>query len=425
MVKCLNELTAVVVQTGTLAESERMVRQVVAMQRKVLGPEHADVADSLDSLAGVLTDEGELAEAEETQRESLAMNRKLLGERHPTVAWSVYNLAGILINRGKFAEAEAASREAVTKFEALDNNKNVPPLILDGLTEVLRAEGKSAEAAALSRERMARSELGRNESVARHPGEPGPFVGRGFLRGRMGRWREAAADLSRVAELRSDDYGYYNNLDDHYLVFLGAALVEAGDLEAYRRLGGRIRQRFGGTDSGELATLMAWACLLGPSPEQADMATISRLADTGVDRYQGNVHLVRRQSCKALAEYRQGRFASAAEWASRALSQPECRWDRELRRRADCRRVDASMVLAMAKYQLHQLDEARAALSRGMEIADQKLPKLESGDLGEGWDEWVFTDLLTREAKALIEGDPKTGDEGKTIGPSSPRKDPP
>src|SRR5262249_17433459 len=127
-----------------------------------------------------------------------------------------------------------------------------------------------------------------------------PFVGRGFLRGRMGRWREAADDLSRVAELRSDDYGYYNNMDDHYLVFLAAALVQGDDLDAYGRLRGQIRQRFGGTASGELATLMAWACLLVPPPEPGDMVTIGRLADTGVERYQGFLHLVFRQSCKAL-----------------------------------------------------------------------------------------------------------------------------
>jgi hypothetical protein len=110
---------------------------------------------------------------------------------------------------------------------------------------------------------------------------------------------------------------------------------------------------------------------------------------------------------QALAEYRQGRFVSAAEWASKALSQPEYRSDRELRRRAYCRRADATMVLAMANYQLHQLEEARAALRRGLEIVDKKLPKIESGDLGESWVEWVLAQALMPEAKALIEGGSK------------------
>jgi hypothetical protein len=62
------------------------------------------------------------------------------------------------------------------------------------------------------------------------------------------------------------------------------------------------------------------------------------------------------------------------------------------------------MLLAMSNYQLRQLDQARAALRRGLEMAE-KLPKIESGDLGWFWDEWVFAQVLMREAKALIEGE--------------------
>ena len=95
------------------------------------------------------------------------------------------------------------------------------------------------------------------------------------------------------------------------------------------------------------------------------------------------------------------------------------------RQGAHCRSVDVSMLLAMANYQLHQLEEGRAALRRGLEIADKKLPKLEISDLGECWDEWVFAHVLTREARALIEGAAKAGSETKTSDPSALRKDVP
>ena len=83
------------------------------------------------------------------------------------------------------------------------------------------------------------------------------------------------------------------------------------------------------------------------------------------------------------------------------------------------------MLLAMSNYQLGQLDEARAALRRGLEIADKKLLKIESGDLGWCWDEWVFAQVLMREAKALIEGGANAGTETKANDPSALRKDPP
>jgi hypothetical protein len=66
------------------------------------------------------------------------------------------------------------------------------------------------------------------------------------------------------------------------------------------------------------------------------------------------------------------------------------------------------MVLAMSCYQLRQPDPCRAALARGLEIADKQLPKIESGDLGPYWPDWVFADMLMHEARALIEGSSKS-----------------
>ena len=82
------------------------------------------------------------------------------------------------------------------------------------------------------------------------------------------------------------------------------------------------------------------------------------------------------------------------------------------------------MLLAMSNYRLSRLDQALAALARGLEIANTKQPKLENGDLGRSWNGWVFADMLMREAKALIESGAKAGGETKTNDPSL-RKDAP
>jgi predicted metal-dependent hydrolase len=62
------------------------------------------------------------------------------------------------------------------------------------------------------------------------------------------------------------------------------------------------------------------------------------------------------------------------------------------------------MVMAMAKWRLKRPDEARAALAKGDEIIETKLPKIEKGDLGEGWENWIIAHVLAKEAKELIEG---------------------
>jgi hypothetical protein len=160
-----------------------------------------------------------------------------------------------------------------------------------------------------------------------------------------------------------------------------------------------------------------------PSSDRADLDADSRLAETGVSLYKGDWELLFFQSCKALAEYRQGRFASAAQWALKALSQPEHATGLEML--DDSWRVGAQMLLAMSNHQLRRPDEARAALSSGLKLADAKLPRLESGDLGRFWPDLVRADVLMREAKALIERNAKADDETKTNPATSVRKHPP
>jgi serine/threonine protein kinase len=393
---CLYELAEVLNITGTLAETETTVRQALAMQRKILGREDKSVASSLIELAEVHAAKGEWAEAEDTAREAVAIRKKLLVDRHPDTAFSLYYLSETLLHRGKIAEAEAAARESDSMVVKLmgDEHLFVPWWFLKGTPDILRAEGKLTEATALVHERIDKQEQELSDRLSKQPERPDFLRDRGCLRGRTGRWTEAAADLSKAVLLRPDYHSTF--------YFLAAALAESGDLEAYRRLCLQIRERFGGTESIDLAASMAWSCLVVPSHNPRDAITDSRLADAGVRFYKGERRLLGYQSCKALAEYRRGQFASAMEWAVKTLSQPEYAWGWELVN--DSKRVGASMVLAMSNYQLHQPDQARAALARGLEFANKKLPKLERDDLSVHWPDWVFAQVLMREARALIEG---------------------
>lgn len=56
----------------------------------------------------------------------------------------------------------------------------------------------------------------------------------------------------------------------------------------------------------------------------------------------------------------------------------------------------------MGGQQLKQPDEARNSLAQAAQIFETNLPKLESGDLGENWPEWLVARLLLREASELL-----------------------
>jgi len=98
------------------------------------------------------------------------------------------------------------------------------------------------------------------------------------------------------------------------------------------------------------------------------------------------------QFTKGWAKYRQGRFASAVEWMQQVLARTGQDLDRD---------AEAYAVLAMAQYQLKQVSEARASLAKGV-ASDSG----DSGELGGGGFNWIIAQLLLREARALIEGQP-------------------
>ncbi len=69
------------------------------------------MASTLELLGFALMNQGKLAEAEPAFREALAIQKKLLGTEHPDVAKSVNNLASLLQSLGKLAEARLVLSE--------------------------------------------------------------------------------------------------------------------------------------------------------------------------------------------------------------------------------------------------------------------------------------------------------------------------
>ena len=111
---------------------------------------------------------------------------------------------------------------------------------------------------------------------------------------------------------------------------------------------------------------------------------------------------------RGLLEYRLGNYSASSQWMLRL--QEDLELDEDLR---EFVLPLSYLVLAMSQHHLGRPDEARQALSKGTELAQAKLPKLDSGDLGPNWQNWIIAHALLREAKALIEGSSRAGDGTK------------
>ena len=80
---------------------------------KALGPDHPNVATSLNNLAELYRTQGQYAQAEPLYKRSLAIVEKALGPNHPNVATSLENLA--VLYRVTKREAQASELEKRAK----------------------------------------------------------------------------------------------------------------------------------------------------------------------------------------------------------------------------------------------------------------------------------------------------------------------
>jgi len=437
--KCMSELASFLVEDHS-GEAEAMILEALAMQRKLLGNTNADVARSLENLAVIRWRNDDFVATEALWREVLAIYRSVFGPEHPEVARMLGAVADMLNRQGKHAEAEATWREALMMGEKFVGEEHFFTSMTRGnLMDLLRNQGRLTELERLLQDELLRAVklYGNTEKLANPCDRLGDFLlsqhkfneaqelldtiltpaimnqprsarllqARGNMLARTCRWKEAGADFSRMIELEPEDNWTY--------LRLAPLLLESGDVAAYRLLCARTTDRFASTQDFYAALTTVYLSLLSPLPG-ADLSTESRLADLTITTGAGDPGEPYFDFCKGFVEYRQKHFASAADWEYKSLGASNS-WE--------ALHVATHMVLSMAHHQLHQTEQARATMLKGSEIAETKLPKIESGDIGDDWVDWLIAHTLMREAKALIEGESKIADSPKPGEPPLVRRE--
>jgi tetratricopeptide (TPR) repeat protein len=120
----LNDLGLMYRDQGDYAQSEQLLMEALAMDRKILGAKHTSLALALNNLALVQRRKGDLADAEGTYREALAMQRELEGDVHPDVANTLNNLAFVRYDRGDLHGALELEGESVGIYRKLFSGDN-------------------------------------------------------------------------------------------------------------------------------------------------------------------------------------------------------------------------------------------------------------------------------------------------------------
>jgi len=202
----------------------------------------------------------------------------------------------------------------------------------------------------------------------------------GQMHGRRGHWPAAITNYFHTVEFMPGDHLAYHNLAPLFL--------QVGDVEGYQHHRQRMLRQFSATSDPVIAERIAKDCLILP-PATSELAAITKMAETAMAANPASGYF---EFVKGFAEYRQGHWAAALDMLQQVVPKPGDRY----------RTGEAFMVLAMAQYQLHQVDDARATLAKGVELVETKLPNLEKGTLDEMWNDWIIIHLLMREAQTLI-----------------------
>ncbi len=395
-------------------KSEPYLREAYELKKR-MGNDPVGLASAMHLYSGFLTN---AEDGERMLRDGLDLFRKHLPPGHPKTIQGVFSLGQHLLSSGKSDEAERVLREALSGFHTTHNpNHPYQSIVLRFLAEALLLQGKGDEAESVVREQVSATPThgGHQDLLYRVvafrracaldaeilKNIKGDFLMQDWIHNqgdkiasfaRSGRWQEAITELAKVIE-----DGTANHLLFHLLAPL---LVASGDAEGYRRHCERIQVQFVATRDPLVAERMAKACLILPGSgvdfQKLDQwVRIAMTADTNDSLFQYS------QFVSGLAAYRQNDCTRASEILQPLLNHPSGE---------PYPRIEAWTVLAMANHKLNRIEEARTALTNGLDLARTKLPQIEADDLGVLWNDWVVVLALFREARTLIEGN----DPGET-----------
>jgi tetratricopeptide (TPR) repeat protein/tRNA A-37 threonylcarbamoyl transferase component Bud32 len=142
--------------TKALDEATPLALQTWRGRARILGPEHRDTLDSLDTYANSLANPDQHDEAIRLFRECLAARRRTLGEGHPDTVISINNLATCLFRAGEYSVAIPLYREAA-ELHRVAGRETELAIASGNLGNCLAMAGQLNEADRVLRETLERS----------------------------------------------------------------------------------------------------------------------------------------------------------------------------------------------------------------------------------------------------------------------------
>jgi serine/threonine-protein kinase len=153
----LINLGAIAKELGRFDDAERRYRRALEIYRGWYGPQHFEVAATLTMMSRALIPRGRVREAGDMLREALAIREKVFGPDHPSVASTVNELGNLALAERRLDDAEAAFRRVSGIYERTYRGRHyLIGIARSNLGSVLLERGRYGEAERLYRDAIAR-----------------------------------------------------------------------------------------------------------------------------------------------------------------------------------------------------------------------------------------------------------------------------
>ena len=142
-----NNIGTILYAQGDLAGALEWTKRGLAIDEKVYGPEHPDVARDANNIGTILYAQGDLAGALEWTKRGLAIDEKVYGAEHPSVAVRANNIGQILQAQGDLEGALKWTKRALAIDEKVYGPEHPRVAILtNNMGQILQDQGDLAGA---------------------------------------------------------------------------------------------------------------------------------------------------------------------------------------------------------------------------------------------------------------------------------------
>jgi tetratricopeptide (TPR) repeat protein len=288
----MESLGLVLSRQGKYEDAEGMHRRVLQIRKKLLGAEHPDTLDSMSNLGLTLLRQGKYEEAEKIHRKDVEGSERVLGVEHPNTLTSINNLGLVLERQGKYEEAQLMHKRALEQREWVLGPDHPDTLnSVNNLASVLQNQGGYDEAEVMHR----RALKGYRELHGHdHPDILMSIDGVGSVLQKQGKLEEAEAMHRQAIKGYEETLGLEHPCTLNSVSNLGSVLESQGKYEEAERTHRRVletRRKVLGPDHPDTLSSISQLGSVSEKKGKYEEAEVMHLrAQKGYEKILGPVH---------------------------------------------------------------------------------------------------------------------------------------